>query len=335
MNSRPLDRFGSIKIKLGLLVAVTIAASSVVVVIVTRAGVTPWLTVPIAVAVSLAITQVLARGMTSPLRDMTQAAQGMARGDYSQRVRATSQDEVGDLARAFNRMSETLELVDRHQRDLVANVSHELRTPISALQAVLENLVDGVSQPSPEHLRSALAQTERLGRLVAELLDLSRVEDGVLQLQISDVALAEFFETAVDQARVDHITYRVSVTPPDLHVAADPDRLHQLLANLLDNAARYSPVDGDVRLDAERRDGSVVLSVADDGPGIAPADRTSVFGRFTTGAAHQGGTGLGLAISRWVAQLHGGTIAVADTEHGCRIDVVLPVTGNPNARRTS
>ena len=135
---RPLDSIRSIKVKLGLLVAVTVTVASVLAVVGTRAGLSPWATVPVAVLAALGVTQLLARGMTSPLREMTDAAQHMATGDYSQRVHATSRDEVGELARAFNRMAATLELVDRQRRDLVANVSHELRTPISALQAVLE-----------------------------------------------------------------------------------------------------------------------------------------------------------------------------------------------------
>ncbi|MGO4341154.1 DUF4153 domain-containing protein [Pedococcus sp. 2YAF34] len=321
---RPLDPARSIKTKLGLLVAATITVASVLAVVGTRLGVSPWATVPLAVGVALVLTQLLARGMTSPLREMTVAAQRMAQGDYSQRVRATSGDEVGELARAFNRMSATLELVDRHRRDLVANVSHELRTPISALQAVLENLVDGVSQPGPEELRSALAQTERLGRLIGDLLDLSRVEEGVVPLRLAEVEVSDLLDDAVAQARVDSLRYTVVVEPPGLRVPADPDRLHQLLANLLDNAARHSPVGGEVRVVAAAREGRVSLDVIDEGPGIAPAERGLVFERFTTSAAHASGTGLGLAISRWVVQLHGGTIAVGDSEQGCRIQVLLP-----------
>jgi two-component system sensor histidine kinase BaeS len=321
---RPLDRVRSIKTKLGLLVAVTIVVAAVLAVIGTRLGISPWATVAVAVVAALIVTQVLARGMTSPLRDMTDAAQRMAQGDYSQRVRATSRDEVGELARAFNRTAATLEMVDRHRRDLVANVSHELRTPISALQAVLENLVDGVSKPGPEELATALAQTQRLGRLVEELLDLSRVEEGVTPLQRREVRLIEIFDDAVAQARSDGVRYQVDVRPTTLTVSADPDRLHQLLANLLDNANRHSPAGGEVRVSAERAGDDVRLAVGDDGPGIAPADRDAVFERFTTSAAHRSGTGLGLAISRWVAQLHGGTIAVADSDRGCLIHVTLP-----------
>ncbi len=331
---RPLDRISSIKTKLGLLVAVTIVVASVLAVISTRLGISPWATVPIAVVAALGVTQLLARGMTSPLREMTLAAQQMARGDYSQRVHASSRDEVGELARAFNRTAATLEMVDRHRRDLVANVSHELRTPIAALQAVLENLVDGVSNPGPEELRTALAQTERLGRLVGDLLDLSRVQEGVTPLRLREVRLSDIFDEAVAQARADGLRYAVDVRPENLAVAADPDRLHQLLANLLDNAARHSPSGGEVRLSAERRGDNVRLAVADQGPGIAAADRSSVFERFTTSAGHTSGTGLGLTISRWVAQLHGGTIAVADSERGCRIEVTLPADpARPTTRK--
>jgi two-component system, OmpR family, sensor histidine kinase BaeS len=321
---RPLDRVSSIKTKLGLLVAVTIVVASVLAVIGTRLGISPWATVPVAVVVALAVTQLLARGMTSPLREMTLAAQRMAQGDYSQRVHTSSRDEVGELARAFNRTAATLEMVDRHRRDLVANVSHELRTPIAALQAVLENLVDGVSNPGPGELRTALAQTERLGRLVGDLLDLSRVQEGVTPLQLREVRLGDIFDDAVAQARTDGVRYAVDVRPENLAVAADPDRLHQLLANLLDNAARHSPTGGEVRLSAVRLGDDVQLTVADEGPGIAAADRSAVFERFTTSAGHNSGTGLGLTISRWVAELHGGTIAVADSTRGCRIQVTLP-----------
>ena len=144
-------------------------------------------------------------------------------------------------------------------------------------------------------------------------------------MRVKEVRIIDIFDDAVAQARADGVRYSLDVRPVDLTVAADPDRLHQLLANLLDNAARHSPAGGEVRLSAERQGDDVQLAVADDGPGIAVADRSAVFERFTTSAAHSSGTGLGLAISRWVAQLHGGTIAVADRERGCRIEVTLPV----------
>ena len=170
MSGPLLDQVTSVKVKLGLLVAVSVTVASIVAAIGAVGGVPFWLSIPVTVALALGVTQLLAVGMTSPLREMTAAARQMARGDYSGRVTATSSDEVGELARAFNRMAEDLAAVDRQRRELVANVSHELRTPLAALCAVLENLVDGVAEPDPVALRTALDQAERLSALASDLL---------------------------------------------------------------------------------------------------------------------------------------------------------------------
>ena len=149
--------------------------------------------------------------MTSPLREMAVAASAMARGDYDRRVRATSRDEVGELARAFNAMAAELAGVERMRRDLVANVSHELRTPIGALQALLENLADGVEPPDPATLRTALAQTERLGRLVEQLLDLSRMESGGLAIEPVSFALRPLLEQATRECELGEAFSRARV----------------------------------------------------------------------------------------------------------------------------
>jgi signal transduction histidine kinase len=332
---RPLDPFRSIKLKIGVLVVLAIAAA--VAVFRHYIGWWPPRTTLIAFAVALLVTQLLAHGMTSPLREMTDAAQAMARGDYTRRVRATSRDEVGELGRAFNQMAAELAGADRQRRELIANVSHELRTPISALQALLENAVDGVAPADPETLRAALAQTERLGRLVAELLDLSRLDAGVVPLDRERVEVAALLAAAVREAEVNstaigrRVRFVVSIPDGSLTVSADPGRLHQVLANLLDNAARHSPAGGTVTVSAHADGDRVVVGVTDQGTGIPAAQRASVFDRFTRGVrASGGGTGLGLAIARWVVQLHGGTIAVVDAHPerpdrtGCRIEVTLP-----------
>jgi signal transduction histidine kinase len=328
---RPLDPLRSIKTKLGVLVVATVAVSATLTAVGVKLGLWPRYTVPVAVLVALLVTQVLARGMTSPLREMTAAARAMARGDYSRRVRATSRDEVGELGRAFNRMAADLETVDRQRRELVANVSHELRTPISALQAVLENIVDGVSAPDPATLRAVLEQTERLGRLVNQLLDLSRLDAGAVPLDVSEFDVAPLLAAAVREAEVvgRPVRFAVDVRPPDLIATGDTARLQQLLANLLDNASRHSPPDGVVRLIARADAGAtdaLILEVADDGPGIPAEEREAVFERFIRGGATHGdgGTGLGLAIARWVTDLHGGAIDVTDSDRGCRIRVTLP-----------
>ena len=149
----------------------------------------------------LLTAQVLAHGMTRPLRAMTAAARAMAQGDYSRRVRATSRDEVGQLAVAFNQMAADLAAADQQRRELIANVSHELRTPIAALQAVLENLVDGVAAATPPRSRRRSRQTQRLGRLVAELLDLSRIDAGAVALEL-EPSRAELVGETVAEAEV-------------------------------------------------------------------------------------------------------------------------------------
>ena len=325
---RPLDRIGSIKTKLGVLVAATIALAATLSSAATGLGLTPVLTIPVAVLLALAVTQLLARGMTSPLREMTSAARGMATGDYSRRVTATSHDEVGELARAFNTMAADLAAVDQQRRDLVANVSHELRTPVSALQAVLENLVDGVASPDTATLQAALDQTERLGRLVSDLLDLSRLDAGITRLEVAELEVEPFLAAAVAEAGLAcrQVRYCVDVTPAGLRVQADRARLHQLVANLLDNAGLHSPSGGTVSVGAVSVGDRMVLEVLDEGPGIAADERSTVFERFTSGATtDDGGTGLGLAIARWVTDLHGGVIEVADADRGCRIRATLPI----------
>ncbi len=333
LDLRPLDPVHSLKTKLAVLVGATCTVSSLIVWAGLHNEVGPRYTLPTAVVVALLVTQLLARGMTSPLRDMTAAAQAMARGDYTRRVRSTSKDEVGELAHAFNRMAEDLGDVDRQRRELVANVSHELRTPVSALRAVLENLVDGVTAPDADTLRAALAQTERLGALVGQLLDLSRVEAGATELHRSVVPLADFLRGCVDEAELAGwpVRYAVDVAPTDLDVDADRARLQQVVANLLDNAARHSPNGGTVTARAREQHGEVVLDVIDEGPGIDPRDRERVFDRFHRGGSSgaDGGTGLGLAIARWVVDLHGGSIQVAEpapgrSSRGCDIRVSLP-----------
>lgn len=330
---RPLDRFRSLKIKLGVLVTATVSLAAFVTWLGLHNELGPRWTFPLAITLSLVLTQLLARGMTSPLRHMTLAARAMADGDYSQRVRETSSDEVGQLAHAFNRMAEDLESEDVMRRELVANVSHELRTPVSALQAQLENLVDGVVEPTPAALKSAFDQTERLGRLVSYLLDLSRLEAGASALHLEEISVESFFADAVGQAELvapgKQLQFQVQVDPPELTAVVDPERFSQIITNLLNNAIRHSPALGTITVSARAASDTIIIDVADEGPGIAPADRDRVFERFQRGNRQQssrssGGTGLGLAIVRWAVDLHNGRIEVANTPHGATLRLWLP-----------
>lgn len=345
---RPLRLLPSFKVKLGVLVAVSVTVAAALAWLGVRAGLHPLLTIPVIVLVALVVTQILARGMTSPLRQMTRAAQAMARGDYSQPITATSRDEVGQLAAAFTVMAHDLEKTDRMRRDLVANVSHELRTPVAALRGQLENLVDGVTQADPGSLQVALTETERLSRLVDHLLDLSRLDAGVIQLDPQPIDVTPFLHEAVDAAalaartRQREVHWTIDVRPADLTVDADPERIHQVIANLLDNASRHSPEGGRIRISAapSAAGDAVWLEVRDDGPGIALEDRELVFKRFERGggADPSGGTGLGLAIARWAVALHGGRIEVLDDDLPAHLEsgrssvirVTLPATRRPD-----
>ncbi|MFC5289766.1 ATP-binding protein [Actinokineospora guangxiensis] len=325
---RPLDPVRSIKVKIGILLVAS--GSAALAYFWLMIGWIPPTTSITAIIGALITSQILAHGMTRPLREMTAAARAMARGDYSRRVRVTARDEVGELGQAFNQMSAELADVDRTRRELIANVSHELRTPIAALQAVLENVVDGVSPADPSTMRTALAQTERLGRLVAELLDLSRVDAGVHPLNVVALDVEPLLREVVAEAEVNalaagrDVSFAVAVSPAAAVVRGDRERLHQVLVGLLDNAVRHGPAGGVVRVSAVV-DGGLCLEVADDGPGIAAGERDQVFDRFSRGVrASGGGTGLGLAIARWVVEMHGGTIGVVDSATGCRIRVTLP-----------
>jgi signal transduction histidine kinase len=329
LDLRPLDPVHSIKAKLGLLVATSIVAGVL----------TTWFgfdhlgwrgrySMALAVAVGLVVTQVLAHGMTSPLRQMTAAARAMAAGGPLPPVSTTSRDEVGELARAFTAMSAELATAQAQRRDLLANVAHELKTPVAALRAQLENLVDGVRAADPPALAEALVQTERLGALVEDLLDLARADAGVAPLRRSAVdvrSLADDVAHEVGTARPGrHVVVDV---PPDLVADADPARLRQVLVNLVDNAARHATDGG--RVDVRGRSdgaGGVVVEVTDDGPGIPREQWDAAFERFHHGptTATAGGTGLGLAIARWAVALHGGRIAVVPSPRGCRIRAELP-----------
>ena len=270
---------------------------------------------------------------------MAAATHAMARGDYSRRVTDTSHDEIGDLARSFNRMAAELGETDRVRRDLVANVSHELRTPLTALQATLENIIDGVATADPETLLTMLAQVERLGRLVVQLLDLSRLEAGTVPLDRHDFAVAPVLEHAVREQKLHApgVVIEMNVDEPGLEADGDPERVHQVVANLLENAVRHSPAGGAVEVRARRSASGVTIEVIDEGPGIPDGEASRVFERFyradSARATTDGGAGLGLAIARWIVDLHGGEIHPERRDpHGCRMVVTLPGT-RPTAVR--
>jgi len=328
---RPLDPLPTLKLKLSVVILAAVAVTVIVFFVGIKIGLWPSVAGVIAGLVALAVVWVLARGITSPLREMVVATEAMSRGDFSQRVTATSHDEIGTLARSFNQMAAELAETDRLRRDLIANVSHELRTPITALQAVLENLVDGVAPPDSETLRTMLAQVERLGRLVQQLLDLSRLESGALPLERRWFDVGPMLDHAVRESRLHAVGVRfeTEVLPRGFRLEADDERLHQVIANLVENAVRHSPPNGIVHVRATAQRDDARFEIIDQGPGIPDSDAERVFERFyrsdSARSTRDGGAGLGLAIARWIVELHGGTIKAAGNEpHGCRMVATIP-----------
>jgi signal transduction histidine kinase len=347
---RPYDPFRSIKAALQVLVVASVLITTLLIFVALHSETEFRIITIFSIIASLLITQFVAHGLTAPLREMTAVAKAMARGDYSRRVAAVRRDEVGELAETFNQMVADLEAADRMRKELVANVSHELRTPIAALRAVLENVVDGVSEADTETMRTALQQTERLSRLVNHLLDLSRLDSGVVPLDAKPFEVWPYLSAVLKTAGLGlrgapgsgarprgDVSLHLDVSPPELMAYADTERLHQVVANLVDNAIKHSPPRGRVTVRARRGgNDSLELEVLDEGPGIPLELRARVFERFNRGSAGapgsgDGGTGLGLAIARWAVDLHGGGIAVAESPRGCRIRVTLPGFG-PSAR---
>jgi signal transduction histidine kinase len=272
------------------------------------------------------------RRFSSPVADVMAAADAVAAGDFGVRVREDIPGEFGRLARSFNRMASGLAQAETQRRSLTADVAHELRTPLHILQGHLEGMLDGVYPPDAEHLNLALDETRLLARLVDDLQTLSLAEAGQLPLHRQTVSAADLLSDAAASfaapAAQAGVTLELDVQgePAELGVEVDPDRLGQVLNNLLANALRYTPSGGRIILGASLRpaegeaaSAGVRLTVQDTGPGIPPADLPFVFDRFWRGdrsrARGQGaGSGLGLSIARYLVQAHGGTISVESQE---------------------
>ncbi len=325
----------SLRAELTILIVVSSVLAFKLAWIATMIGLNGWIAPPIAIASTQVFTYVTSRHLTRPLAQMIDAAQAMAEGDYSARVhiKKNSRDEVGELADAFNIMADELEHADQMRRDMIANVSHELRTPVSALQAMVENMADGIVEPTPANLESILTQTHRLSDLISFLLDLSRLEAGAASLEIVPINLAEFIsETTgpLEYADAGHGHTIEQRIPDDLNLEGDEARLHQLFTNIIANALKHSPDNTAILIEAhgDGTNDTVVVNVVNFGSHISESVRNDIFRRFVKGKSgpgtESGGTGLGLSIARWAAQLHGGTVQVIDDPRGVNFEIVLP-----------
>ena len=334
-RDRPIGMFSSLKAELSILITLSTAIAFVLAWHFLKWGWSGWLAMPLTLVVALGITYFFAHGLTAPLRQMRDAAEAMAAGDYTVRVESAndSRDEVGQLARSFNEMAEELQHADQMRRDMIANVSHELRTPVSALQAQVENMADGVTEPTPANLEGILDQTQRLSDLIAFLLDLSRMEAGAASLEIESFDFGEFLDDTIEPLEIADGGHahdiRVQVTK-GIMMEGDQDRLRQLFTNIIGNALKHSPDGTSVLIEVHEDEthGAVVTNVVNFGSQIAPEARSDIFRRFVKGKSgpgtESGGTGLGLSIARWAAQLHGGTVKVVDDMRGADFEITLP-----------
>ena len=264
--------------------------------------------------VALGLGLLLARQLTAPLRALTQAAHRLSEGAVPQ-VEIHSRDEVGELGQAFNQMARSLAQQERLRRNLMADIAHELRTPLTVIRGDLEALLDGVFDASPEALASLQEEALLLSRLVDDLQALAQAEAGQLQLTREPTDLADLLRGVVAAFDLQAESQGQSLTldvPSNLPlVDADPQRVRQVVANLVSNALRHAPESGRVIVSAVQDRAGVQVSVADDGLGIAPEDLSHVFDRFWRGGEPRvDSSGLGLAIARELIRAHRGDIWV-------------------------
>ena len=283
-------------------------------------------------AVAAGVVAVIIRRIAAPVADIVGAAERIARRDYRVRVNepASGPRWVSDTARAFNAMASELDAQDVARRHLMADIAHELRTPLAVVQARLEGVIDGVYPASPEELQGLLENTRVLSRLVEDLRTLASAESGALALakEPTDIlALADDVASSLaDRAKDAGVTLRIdSDSATDLElIAIDPIRVREVLLNLVSNALRYTPRDGQVTIRIAALTGAVRIEVVDTGAGIPADELPRVFDRFYKGAGSTG-SGLGLTIARRLVEAHGGTLcAESQPGAGTTMTVSLP-----------
>jgi two-component system sensor histidine kinase BaeS len=276
----------------------------------------------IAVGVSVVLASLLALRLARPLREIAAAARRVARGEYAARVQRSGPEEVGSLADSFNQMAETLEEQERMRRDFIVNAAHELSTPLTNLQGYLEALRDGVIAPSSQQFQSLHEEVDRLVRLSQSLNTLAQDGSASSGRALETIDLVSAVRAAVELARQTFdgkgITVRLHL-PDRLPGRAVPDELSQVLANLLQNASRYTPNGGMVTVAAEARRSDVLVSVSNTGDGIPGPDLPHIFERFyrvekSRDRAH-GGAGIGLAIVKQLVEATGGRVG-AESQAG-------------------
>ena len=285
----------------------------------------------VALVASLVLAWLISRWVSAPLQNTAKAARSVAAGDYDQRLSPTGPDEAHSLATSFNEMVQQVQGSQQAMRDFVANVSHELRTPLTSIQGYAQAILDGTA-PDIKHAASVIHdESERLSRLVAELLDLARMDTGQAPLEMKPVDLGAIlmaitvrFKLAAAEKEIS-LHNAIQAIPP---LIGDGDRLAQVFTNLIDNALKHTSQGGEVRLTSETSGSLVTVHVDDTGPGIPPEEISRIFERFyqLDEARAGSGQGLGLAISREIVEAHAGSLeAQSVVGQGSRFTVRLPI----------
>jgi len=275
--------------------------------------------------VAILASLLVSRRLTRPLMRLVGQTRAIRRGDLESRTRITSSDEIGRLSHAFNEMADDLQLQESLRRKLIANVAHELRTPLAAMTVELEAMVDGVLPMDMERVGSLHEETGRLRTMLDGIDDLTQAQASSLTVSLQQIDLPEFLKNIGDrfsiQAREQGVLLEVSDREETVY--ADPDRLSQIIINLLSNAIRAVPEGGSVNLDYGRIASGVYIEISDTGPGIPGEDLPHIFERFYSGPG--GGLGLGLTIVKELVDAHGGEITVnSEAGKGTTVRVTLP-----------
>lgn len=279
--------------------------------------------------------QIVSR-LTKPLQDMERVAQKMSKGDFSQKVMITTNDEVGFLGRAFNEMSTALDEEDQRRKEFLGNVSHELRTPLSYVQGYSEAILDGLIQSKEEtqkYLQLIHREASRMQRLVRDLLDLAQLEGDSYPLKKTPLVLAQFIAESLEKfepfLKEKGLELKVNLDP-EMIVLGDEDRLEQVIHNIMDNAIRYSHQGGSITVELTQKDLTAQLIIADSGIGIPEDFQGRIGERFfrvdKARSRKQGGTGLGLAITQKIVALHQGEMKIKSKEgQGTEVIITLPL----------
>lgn len=286
------------------------------------------------VVLALVLSLILARRISKPLSNLTSASREITEGNYNERVDVGGGVEVEELGHAFNTLAESLERNEKLRKNMIADIAHELRNPLATLRGQLELVQDGKVPASRETIDSLMEDAELLSRLVDDLRQLSLVEAGQLELDLVAVEVGEPITSVA--ARFEHDAAERGVElavdiPVDLpRVKADQHRVEQVLGNLVKNGLTATHTGGSIKLGAFSRQGEVVFTVADTGPGIDPDELPYIFERFyradRSRARATGGAGLGLSIAKSLVEAHGGRIwAESEIDKGTVISFTVPI----------